>query len=143
MKKNEKIKGHGFSKLILILIIIFAGTYYYARYIETRGLIVREYSVINEKIPESFHGFKIVQFSDTHYGMTTFSDELKNMVNKINTLKPDIVVFTGDLIDYHYDLKDEDVEIVFKIKEELASERGEYDFLAILSLSNSLYIDSK
>ena len=105
MKKNEKIKGHGFSKFILILIIIFAGTYYYARYIETRGLVVREYSVINKKIPESFHGFKIVQFSDTHYGMTTFSDELKNMVNKINTLKPDIVVFTGDLIDYHYDLK--------------------------------------
>ena len=33
MKKNEKIKGHGFSKFILILIIIFAGTYYYARYI--------------------------------------------------------------------------------------------------------------
>ena len=32
-------------------------------------------------------------------------------------------------IKYSYDLKDEDVEIVFKIKEELASERGEYDDL--------------
>lgn len=104
MKKKDKVKGHGFLKFILVLIIICAGTYYYARYVGTTGLVIKEYSVINEKIPESFHGFKIVQFSDTHYGMTTFNDELKNMVSKINILNPDIVVFTGDLVDYHYNL---------------------------------------
>lgn len=104
MKKKDKVKGHGFLKFILVLIIICAGTYYYARYVGTTGLVIKEYSVINEKIPESFHGFKIVQFSDTHYGMTTFNDELKNMVSKINILNPDIVVFTGDLVDYHYHL---------------------------------------
>ena len=104
MKKKDKVKGHGFLFFILVLIIICAGTYYYERYVGTTGLVIKEYSVINEKIPESFHGFKIVQFSDTHYGMTTFNDELKNMVSKINILNPDIVVFTGDLVDYHYHL---------------------------------------
>lgn len=126
MKKNEKTKGNGFIKFILILIIICTCTYYYARYIGTTGLTIREYSVINEKIPESFHGFKIVQFSDTHYGMTTFNDELKNMVNKINLLNPDIVIFTGDLVDYHYNLKDEEKNDVINILSEIDSKLGVY-----------------
>lgn len=49
MKKKDKVKGHGFLKFILVLIIICAGTYYYARYVGTTGLVIKEYSVINEK----------------------------------------------------------------------------------------------
>lgn len=115
MKKNEKNKRHGFIKFVLVLIVLCAGVYYYARYFGTTGLVIREYAVVNDKIPSSFHGFKIVQFSDVHYGMTTFNDELKNMVNKINSSKPDIVVFTGDLVDYHYDLKDEEKNDIINI----------------------------
>lgn len=126
MKKKDKVKGHGFLKFILVLIIIFAGTYYYARYVGTTGLVIKEYSVINEKIPESFHGFKIVQFSDTHYGMTTFNDELKNMVSKINILNPDIVVFTGDLVDYHYNLNDDEKNDIINILSEIDASLGVY-----------------
>ena len=126
MKKKDKVKGHGFLKFILVLIIICAGTYYYARYVGTKGLVIKEYSVINEKIPESFHGFKIVQFSDTHYGMTTFNDELKNMVSKINILNPDIVVFTGDLVDYHYNLNDDEKNDIINILSEIDASLGVY-----------------
>ena len=126
MKKKDKVKGHGFLKFILVLIIICACTYYYARYVGTTGLVIKEYSVINEKIPESFHGFKIVQFSDTHYGMTTFNDELKNMVSKINILNPDIVVFTGDLVDYHYNLNDDEKNDIINILSEIDASLGVY-----------------
>ena len=126
MKKKDKVKGHGFLKFILVLIISCAGTYYYARYVGTTGLVIKEYSVINEKIPESFHGFKIVQFSDTHYGMTTFNDELKNMVSKINILNPDIVVFTGDLVDYHYNLNDDEKNDIINILSEIDASLGVY-----------------
>lgn len=126
MKKKDKVKGHGFLKFILVLIIICAGTYYYARYVGNTGLVIKEYSVINEKIPESFHGFKIVQFSDTHYGMTTFNDELKNMVSKINILNPDIVVFTGDLVDYHYNLNDDEKNDIINILSEIDASLGVY-----------------
>lgn len=126
MKKKDKVKGHGFLKFILVLIIICAGTYHYARYVGTTGLVIKEYSVINEKIPESFHGFKIVQFSDTHYGMTTFNDELKNMVSKINILNPDIVVFTGDLVDYHYNLNDDEKNDIINILSEIDASLGVY-----------------
>ena len=126
MKKKDKVKGHGFLKFILVLIIICAGIYYYARYVGTTGLVIKQYSVINEKIPESFHGFKIVQFSDTHYGMTTFNDELKNMVSKINILNPDIVVFTGDLVDYHYNLNDDEKNDIINILSEIDASLGVY-----------------
>lgn len=126
MKKKDKVKGHVFLKFILVLIIISAGIYYYARYVGTTGLVIKEYSVINEKIPESFHGFKIVQFSDTHYGMTTFNDELKNMVSKINILNPDIVVFTGDLVDYHYNLNDDEKNDIINILSEIDASLGVY-----------------
>ena len=126
MKKKDKVKGHGFLKFILVLIIICAGIYYYARYVGTTGLVIKEYSVINEKIPESFHGFKIVQFSDTHYGMTTFNDELKNMVSKINILNPDIVVFTGDLVDSHHNLNDDEKNDIINILSEIDASLGVY-----------------
>ena len=126
MKKKDKVKGHVFLKFILVLIIISAGIYYYARYVGTTGIVIKEYSVINEKIPESFHGFKIVQFSDTHYGMTTFNDELKNMVSKINILNPDIVVFTGDLVDYHYNLNDDEKNDIINILSEIDASLGVY-----------------
>lgn len=126
MKKKDKVKGHGFLKFILVLIIICASIYYYARYVGTTGLVIKEYSVINEKIPESFHGFKIVHFSDTHYGMTTFNDELKNMVSKINILNPDIVVFTGDLVDYHYNLNDDEKNDIINILSEIDASLGVY-----------------
>ena len=126
MKKKDKVKAHGFLKFILVLIIISAGIYYYARHVGTTGLVIKEYSVINEKIPESFHGFKIVQFSDTHYGMTTFNDELKNMVSKINILNPDIVVFTGDLVDYHYNLNDDEKNDIINILSEIDASLGVY-----------------
>ena len=41
---------------------------------------------------------KIVQISDIHYGTTINESNLKKMVNKVNQLKPDIIVFTGDLV---------------------------------------------
>jgi len=68
------------------------------RYIGTSGLKVREYKVVNKNI-KSFYGLKIVHFTDLHYGMTVDDDKLNNMVEMINDIKPDIVVFTGDLVD--------------------------------------------
>ena len=66
---------------------------------QPKQLEIIEYPIINESIPESFDGFKIVHFSDIHFGTTVNEKELESIVNKINLLKPDILVFTGDLFD--------------------------------------------
>ena len=54
----------------------------------------------------------MVHISDIHYGRTTNKKQLEYMVNKINETKPDLVVFTGDLID-------KDTKLTENIKKEL------------------------
>jgi uncharacterized protein len=73
--------------------------YMYARYIEPRQLDVVERTLTSKNIPKSFHGVKILQFSDIHLGLSYNLPLLQRLVDKINVLKPDIVLFTGDLID--------------------------------------------
>ncbi|QDP40028.1 metallophosphoesterase [Radiobacillus deserti] len=75
------------------------GTYYYAHEIEPKMLKIHSEPLRSSKIPNSFNGFKIVQFSDTHVGFHFSLEQLKQLVKEINKLEPDLVVFTGDLVD--------------------------------------------
>ena len=52
------------------------------------------------KLPSSFNGFKIVQISDIHLGSWTQPDALREAVKRINNLEADIIVFTGDLVNF-------------------------------------------
>ncbi len=66
-------------------------------------------------LPTNFTGFKIVQFSDLYYGSTIDTEDLQDIVDKINELKPDLVVFTGDLIAPNYTLEDGEQEKYYKL----------------------------
>ena len=112
MKKKEKEKKSSFVKFISYFLLIIFLIVVYSHFIGTKGLFIREYSVINNRIPESFDGFKIVHFSDLHYGTTIKETELKKLVKEINELKPDIVIFTGDLIDIDYNINDKEIDIL-------------------------------
>ena len=81
----------------IIVIIIFLAVF--IRFYGTSRIVTKEYSIIDTNIPKGFDGTKIVQISDIHYGTTVNEATLKKLVTKVNELKPDIIVFTGDLID--------------------------------------------
>lgn len=49
-------------------------------------------------LPASFRGLKIVQISDIHSGSFTDKSAVEKGVDKILQLKPDLVLFTGDLV---------------------------------------------
>lgn len=76
-----------------------SGLYIYSRYIEPGRLEIKKINVSHPKIPKGFDGLKIVQFSDTHLNNDFTIANLERIVNQINRLNPDIIVFTGDLID--------------------------------------------
>ncbi len=80
-------------------ILTGASGYTYARYFEPSFLEINKLKITHPKIPKSFDGFKIVQFSDTHLSEYFTIDRLKTIVGKINSLNPDILFFTGDLMD--------------------------------------------
>ncbi len=55
-----------------------------------------------EGLPEAFDGFRITQISDLHVG--TFGSDtafVSRLVDSINASRPDVIVFTGDLVNRH------------------------------------------
>ena len=114
MNKKEKETKENKSHIFIYILLIIGLIIIYSRYIATTGIQIKEYSVINNKIPESFKGFKVVHFSDLKYGSTTDQKYLKKLVNKINELNPDIIIFTGDLVSSNYKLTDNDKKSIIE-----------------------------
>jgi uncharacterized protein len=87
------------ASLSLATIFLSTSSYTYARYVEPKHFVVTKHVIQHPLIPKAFDGTKIVQFSDTHLGHFFELEQLQYVINKINSLQPDIVFFTGDLID--------------------------------------------
>ncbi|WP_223700424.1 metallophosphoesterase [Sutcliffiella deserti] len=99
----EKItRRHFFKRVFIVPFMVFITSglgYWYARYIEPKQIKKETHTITNSKIPEGFTGLKIVQFSDTHVGHYFEQEDLERVVKMINEEKPDVVFFTGDLMD--------------------------------------------
>lgn len=92
LSKSKKV-----FKVLFIIIFFILLVFLYSRFIGTKGLVVKEYKLTNTSFVDNFYGLKIIHISDLHYGETTNENDLKQIIEKINTLKPDVVIFTGDL----------------------------------------------
>lgn len=125
-KERRKRKILLWVKIILISILLIFGSLYYMRFVGTRGLSVREYRVVNSALPPSFHGLKVVHFSDLHYNSTFSQENLKVLVKKINQLKPDIIVFTGDLTDKDSEITENDLRVLVEQLNKMEATLGLY-----------------
>lgn len=123
-------KTHNTKKIIILTVIgigiVISGLFLYSRYIGTSGLEVKEYKITNSNIPKSMHGLKIVHISDIHYGRITYEKQLKNLVKKINLAKPDLVIFSGDLIDKDTKVTGEMADQISSILKEIKASIGKY-----------------
>lgn len=130
IKEEQKIKRAKIinvtTKVVLFLLIILAVAFITLRYIGTSGLIINETSLVYSDLPEHFHGTKIVQFTDLHYGTTVKTKELKKLVDKINEIKPDIILFTGDLVDRHYSITQKEQEEMKRELNRMNASLGKY-----------------
>lgn len=66
-------------------------------------LQVRNIRLVIPKLPEAFKGYKIVQISDAHVGSFITSEPVRAAVERINSLNPDVILFTGDLVNNRHD----------------------------------------
>lgn len=135
---TEKKKLGFFTKFLLILILLIICLISYMHFIEPKILITEEIAIINPSLPDSFNGFKIVQFSDIHFGRTTNEKEIEKVVEEINLAKPDILVFTGDLFDSYINLSEENIAF---LKEELSKTTATIGKYAIKGDSDYLNIE--
>ena len=133
-EKNKKIiseiereKTIKFSKkltlIFIIIVIIIILIFLYMRFLGTSFIRTKE-KYLYDNIPSSFNGLKVVQISDLLYGSTIKDNDLIKISNEIKMINPDIIFFTGDLIDTRYNLiKKDNIE---KFLTNLSAPYGKY-----------------
>jgi hypothetical protein len=70
----------------------------YAAEVSRHEISIDRRTLYIKHLPDIFHGFRIVQISDFHYGEFTEPYFLREIVRHVNRLKPDAVVFNGDYV---------------------------------------------
>jgi predicted MPP superfamily phosphohydrolase len=65
---------------------------------ELQSFRVRKLDLHLNTLPPELDGLRILHFSDTHVGRYTHGQILERTIERINGLNPDLVLFTGDLI---------------------------------------------
>lgn len=113
-------------KWLLIIFIILFLTIVYARYVGTMGLVTKEYTINDSDVPDGFDGIKIVHFSDLHYNRAISLSKVKSVIDEINLINPDIVVFTGDLIDRDATLSEKDYNDLTNLLLKINARYGKY-----------------
>ena len=88
---NKKIKKR-FLYLLLGLVVLTCFFYF-----QNNSIVTTEYNFSSDKVPQNFKGYKIVQLSDLH--SKSFGNNQSDLVKKVKKVNPDLIVFTGDLID--------------------------------------------
>ncbi len=93
------------------------------------------YQVLKTKVPvkdlhPDLEGIKIVQISDIHSGSFLMKEPVERSIDLINELKPDIVFFTGDLVNSKADEMEPFIEMFSKIDAPLGvfSVLGNHDY---------------
>ena len=88
-----KAKQRKVLLFIVIISIVLVAFFHW----QNNSIVISEMVFKNNAIPESFHGYKILQISDLHN--KEFGRKQNKIVAKIEKIEPDIIVITGDLID--------------------------------------------
>ncbi len=88
-------------------VVLALGTFlvmWWGALINRNRIAVTDIQVISQRWPQAFDGYRIVQISDLHTGTwgtdTTF---MSRLTDRINTLDPDLIVFTGDIVNRRSD----------------------------------------
>lgn len=101
---RTKLKYHPFRWLgcgvaVAIMAIMWVGAGYTRRH-----LMITNEEFQSAKLPKGFEGYRIVQLSDLHVG--TWGEDssfLEHLVDTVNSLHPDLIVFTGDIVNRQSD----------------------------------------
>ena len=88
----------GFLPFFIVLYAIFKAVYHFKVY---------HHKLKFNHLPKAFNGLKILQISDLHLGGFNYRYKvLQKAISHINNLQPDLIFFTGDLVNnYAWELK--------------------------------------
>ena len=103
-----------YSTICSIIAILLVTAF--SLYNVSREIRIKEVKIKIDKVPKELSGFTIVQLSDVHVDLLKSVKWLDDIVSKTNALNPDLIVITGDLIDYDLCNLEEYCKILKKLK---------------------------
>lgn len=92
-KHISKIYCNGISVFLIVIILVCFGAW------NAKQQVITNYSIDINKSAGENKSLNIVMVSDIHAGIGIREKEIDKMVNSINNLNPDIVLFCGDIFD--------------------------------------------
>jgi len=103
----------------------------YGSYIGKDKLTIEKTKINFLNLPNSLYGIRITQISDIHGGIFMDVKTLNYLVDVVNKLNSDIIVITGDIINFGTHYIDQTVEVLAKLKAPLGvyAVLGNHDFL--------------
>jgi len=133
---------------IIVLIVVGTTVVYDTNHGALTRLNVHRITLSSPKIPEAFDEFNLIYFSDLH-AFTLSEAYYQRVIDKINALNPDFVVFGGDLIDevsYTTYSETERLTLVTLLKS-IDAPYGKYAILSELDLTHqtelqTLYLEA-
>lgn len=83
---------------VLCIIVVLAGATCigYAHFLEPNRLAVKEIDDISYSMKQTI---TVAFFGDTHFGAGYTLDDFQKVIDEVNSNPPDVLIFTGDLID--------------------------------------------
>ena len=97
------------KKIILTIFILITSITLYGFFINPIGFKTTSNTIEVSNLSKSFDGFKILQLSDFLIKSSKDLDRLENINKEIKKLKPDIIIYTGDLLHKDNTLKEDDI----------------------------------
>lgn len=99
LKRSGKRTRHAGQVVATLLGIAVFAFMWWGALVSPYQVKVERVNMEFENLPPEFDGYRIVQFSDTHLGSYCDTTHfISTCVDTINSLKPDMICFTGDLV---------------------------------------------
>ena len=141
-RKKSSHKSRNWGNLVGWVCVLFIWyILFYGSFIGFNKLEVNRQTYSSEAVPQAFDGYRIVQFSDAHVGSYTGSRQeiLKQAIDRINALHPDMIVFTGDLQNTHPQEIYEHLDILasLKAKDGVYSVLGNHDYACYIDVNDA------
>lgn len=86
----------GLTLAVLSIVMILYGSF-----VGRTRFEVKEVTYTSPRLPQAFDGYRIVQLSDLHIGSWQGNTPaIRKLVDLVNAQQPDLIVFTGDLVNH-------------------------------------------
>ncbi|MDR0961659.1 MAG: metallophosphoesterase [Mediterranea sp.] len=99
VRKLLHLRRKPFTVTAFVLAVVSLSSIAYGATFGVNHIVVKPLEYARADVPAGFDGYRIVQLSDIHIGSRAGDLRfVQRMVERVNKLKPDLILFTGDLV---------------------------------------------